>query len=168
MKRGSLVLVAAAALLWTTAAVGVECPSGKGLSLPVPNSDWIVEQSVKACGFGIAGPLEISALNTKTRERVSIVAVDDYSHTTVSTDASGNLVITTPNLAIISDEVHEFGGVKVVYHYLNDDPQDRAMWRRYWRNREDLEAKRWVCTIIAGKRPEPDRQFWAKAVGCSE
>lgn len=81
----------------------------------VPNSRWMVETWMAACGFGLHGPLQIYAINTVTMEKLTLAMIDDPSNARVSMDNAHNLVITLPTAVQLRDHRDRFGEVRVLY-----------------------------------------------------
>jgi hypothetical protein len=118
--------------------------------------------------MGISGPLEIRAVNSKN-EIVTVAVIDSPANTSLSVNGSNNLVITLPNLVSISDEKREFGGVRVVYNFQPyDDPDKRAKFQQFMRNRNDPDAKKWYCDNVVSQMDSTNRDMWSKIVGCSQ
>jgi hypothetical protein len=144
-----------------------ECSPEMLERLSVPDSTWIVETWLAACGFGISGPLEVRAVNARSKQIVTVAVVDDPAHTTVSVNSSNDLVITLPNLVSITGAKAELGGVKVICNYQpNDDPEERAKRQRFARNPNDPEAKEWYCDNVAAKMNPVNRDTWSKMMRC--
>jgi hypothetical protein len=110
--------------------------------LPVPDTTWIIETWLAACGLGLSGPLEVRAVNAVSKEIVTIAVIDDPAHTTFSVNSSNDLVITLPNLVYITGAKTEFGGVKVIYNY------------------------QWYCDNVASKMDPANRETWSTIIGC--
>ncbi|MGO8917499.1 MAG: hypothetical protein ACLQJR_16455 [Stellaceae bacterium] len=80
--------------------------------LRVPDSQWIVQTWMAACGFGISKPLDVRAVNATSKEIVTVAVIDDPAHTTLSVNGSNDLVIALPNGVYITDAKTEFGRAK--------------------------------------------------------
>ena len=161
-----LFLAAFIVLQGTVLSSAQQCKAEKIESLPIPNSDWAVEKWIEVCGFGVSGPSEIRASNAKTKKQI-LIALSESDHTKMTLDERGNLVISWPNSAVLSDDVKEFGGVKIVYNYLpHDDPEERFKWKRFRRDPKDPEALRWFCENVAAKREATSRAIFASMYGC--
>ncbi len=73
----------------------------------------------------------------------------------------GLLRVKLPNRSVIDPGASQFGGIEVVFDYTpRDDPADRAAYRRWAENQQDIESRRWWCAAVYPTLPPGSQESW--------
>lgn len=135
--------------------------------LRVSRSDWVIDTWGQACGF-VTGGMEIRAVNEKTQETDTITELPDIPTVGMSSDEPNRLMITLPNLVVISSSKTQIGDVRIVYRFTpTDDPEARVSYQKWRQNPDNEQARAWYCQNILAKMDAINRASWNEILGRS-
>jgi hypothetical protein len=129
-------------------------------TLPIPDSDWVIERrgDLDYLGGGVA--VDIRARNTKTREIVTIAEGDDFD-VKIRPDGPDHVTIDLSNWTVIRPVHSVFGPFHVDFNYQpKDDPDSRAAYQRWMDDEGAPENIKWYCENILSKMDRSNRDRW--------